>query len=514
MKQSNQTSNSSALVEQLPASVLTRGGTRFDPREDLWHWTEGVFTVRLDFLKVAIPLHIRPSLKLTLVAFAKTGAPAYLINLFNAFKHFVDSRQDASPLSAIDITEVSNYSARLGQSQKWRLGTLNVVLQKWVLLGAPGVDPACATHLDERRKPGNIKGAAVRTRDPENGPFSEAEYTALYKAVDAAYGSGEVPRWLAVLTRLLFACGGRISQYASLKVLDLKLTNGQYVISLPQAKGRERNNRESFKDYDLSPQTIRLLLEHIAHLKELGFDTDSPLFPAKVVMKMGPVQDLRSPDDIFFGHCISSSLGKLLVKELKAIAPTTERLNFGPLPVNPTRFRYTFGTRLVEEGASKAVVADRLGQTDLQNVDVYYEASPKIVDNIDKAMDAQLAPLAAAFRGRLIKGEEQSTHKGAPGSRIIDFRVSAQPLASCAGKGQGCSFNKPVACYSCFKFEPWLDAPHEKVLARLEAEREKHAGDERIARVNDDAILAVRQVIAECALASAQTQEDDSEDAA
>jgi hypothetical protein len=184
---------------------------------------------------------------------------------------------------------------------------------------------------------------------------------------------------------------------------------------------------------------------------------------------------------------------------MEALAPTTERLSYTTLPVTPKRFRYTFGTRMVEEGASKAVLADRLGHTDLQNVDHYYEASPKIVENIDRAMDQSLAPLAAAFRGRLIEGEAQSTHKGAPGSRIIDFRVAPKPLASCAGKGQGCSFNKPVACYTCFKFEPWLDAPHEKVLERLELERARHAGDERIAKVNDDAILAVRQVIAECA---------------
>ena len=51
-----------------------------------------------------------------------------------------------------------------------------------------------------------------------------------------------------------------------------------------------------------------------------------------------------------------------------------------------------------------------------------------------------------------------------------------------------------MACYTCFKFEPWLDAPHEKVLARLEAERARLADDPQMARINDDAINAVRQV--------------------
>jgi hypothetical protein len=131
-------------------------------------------------------------------------------------------------------------------------------------------------------------------------------------------------------------------------------------------------------------------------------------------------------------------------------------------------------------------------------VDVYFEASPKIVENIDKAMDAQLAPLARAFRGRLVEDEEHSTHKGALGSRIIDFRVSNAPVGSCGGKGHGCAFNKPIACYTCFKFEPWLDASHEKVLRRLQAERERWASDERLAAINDDAMRAVQEVMAEC----------------
>ncbi|BET27264.1 hypothetical protein RGQ30_27650 [Limnobacter thiooxidans] len=153
---------------------------------------------------------------------------------------------------------------------------------------------------------------------------------------------------------------------------------------------------------------------------------------------------------------------------------------------------------MAEEGVSKTIIADRLGHTDLQNVDVYFEASPRIVDNIDKAMGYALAPLSRAFMGRLIEDEQHSTQKGKTGSRIIDFRSAATPLGNCMGCGKQCAFDKPVACYTCFKFEPWLDAPHEKVLARLESERARFSADERMATVNDDAICAVREVIAEC----------------
>ena len=75
------------------------------------------------------------------------------------------------------------------------MGTLNVLLQKWVELQLPGVTAECAAYLREHRKPGNSKGDAVRTRDPVKGPFSEDEYTALHSAANAAYGKGDLPLW-------------------------------------------------------------------------------------------------------------------------------------------------------------------------------------------------------------------------------------------------------------------------------------------------------------------------------
>lgn len=478
--------------------AYTRTGTAFNPNDSKWKWTEDVFTVCLDFAGLRVQSGLIYPLKRTLLVFARGSSASHLQNLFNAFQHFLENRRGADPLATITIKDVANYAASLKQAGRWRLGTLNVLLQKWAALGLFGLEEGCAAYLEERRKPGNVKGEAVRTRNPITGPFSEAEYTALYKAVDAAYGQRRLPRWAAVLTRLLFACGGRISQYASLKVIDFRADHGSFVLLLPQVKRGDECSRSSFKDFSLSPQTGRFVQEYLEELKLEGFETAGSMFPARLVMPLSPHVEPRSDASAFVGHCTRDELSRGLSRHLESVAPPTQRLDYSTLPVRPKRFRYTFGTRLVEEGASQAVVADQLGHADLQNVGCYFEASPKIVESIDRAMGVALAPLAAAFKGRLIEGEEQSTHKGALGSRIIDFRVATQPLASCAGQGAGCSFNKPVACYTCFKFEPWLDAPHEKVLERLERERERYSGDERMAAVNDDAILAIRQVIAQC----------------
>ena len=484
------------LTTQLPDDAFTKSGISFRPNEDVWEWRDGPFRLYLNFHKLegASPIVIE-GLKHTLMVFAKGWSTNHVRNLFHSFSHFLKARKESTPLIRVTAQDVSNYAAGLKANERGRLSTLNGLLQKWGALRSDGVDPECTRYLRERRKPGNDKGAAVRTRDPVSGPYSEAEYKAIYKAVDAAYGSGRVPRWVAILNRLLFACGGRISQYASLKISDFRGGNSVFALNLPQVKTREKHARISFKVFDISPQTGRLILEYIDELKAEGYDSQAALFPERKVETQGA---FRPDDDIFVGHCTSQALSHIFSEILNSISPLTDRLDFEPIPISPRRFRYTFATRLAEEGASKAVIADRLGHTDLQNVDVYFEASPKIVDNIDKAMDAQLAPLASAFRGRLIESETQSTHKGSPDSRIVDFRVSSDPVGSCGGNGRGCEFNTPIACYTCFKFEPWLDAPHEKVLHRLVKERTGYPNDDRMASINDDAIIAIQQVIAEC----------------
>ncbi|WP_328515521.1 hypothetical protein [Ralstonia pseudosolanacearum] len=312
-----------------------------------------------------------------------------------------------------------------------------------------------------------------------------------------------------MLTRLLLACGGRISQFASLKLCDFD--SATFVLSLPQAKTGLEHMRSSFLLFDISRQTGRLITDYRNALQAEGYGNNSAFFPQDLIMPIGPRKQLRASNDIFFGHCLPRTLSKWFCALMGDIAPPTARLDFAPMPLAPRRFRYTFGTRLAEEGASKVIIANRLGHTDLQHVDVYVAASPKIVENIDNAMGALLVPLACAFKGQLVQDEEHSTHKGALGSRIIDFRVSKDPVGSCAGKGRSCAFNKPVACYACFCFEPWLDAPHEKVLKRLEAERENWSADDRMAAVNDEPIRAVKEVIALCAQVWQQRAEQESE---
>lgn len=498
----------------LPAVAYRKSGKPYDPREDVWNWVDGPFRLLIDYNELPDNFkQFKTALKSTLLVFVKGYSPSYAKNLFEAFVHFARANPGL-PSSCAIITprEIGNYGATLEAHQKWRIGALNPLLQKWKHLNLFGIDQNCADYLRQRRKPGNKKGAAVRTRDPDLGPFTDCEFQAIFRMLTSAHEDRSVPLWVNVMARLLAACGARPSQIASLKITDFTPSkssgqgNIQAKISIPQIKNGLKDARCEFLDFELSTRTATMLADHISNLiRNLNCTPNSPLFPVSLLRNDSEPDGLRTADDMFLGHPTGNSLASHFVRRLQNLAPISERTGFAPISLSPRRFRYTFGTRMAEEGASKAVIADRLGHTDLQNVDVYFEASPAIVDKIDGAMGEGLAPIAQAFHGRLIEGEHQAKYGNKAGSRIIDFRISSSPVGSC-GKGSGCELSKPVACYTCHRFEPWLDGPHDESLHRLLNERQSFP-DERIASVNDDAITALREIIDECKQARRQRRE-------
>ena len=129
------------------------------------------------------------------------------------------------------------------------------------------------------------------------------------------------------------------------------------------------------------------------------------------------------------------------------------------LNVAPIRFRRTFGTRAAQEGYGELVIAELLDHTDTQHVGVYVGSVPEIAERIDRAVAMSLAPLAQAFAGILISDESEATRAGDPASRILDYRTDqTKPMGSC-GQHSVCSFNAPIACYTCRNLSLGWTAP-------------------------------------------------------
>jgi integrase len=492
-------------LPNLPEHARTQSGVQFDPRTERWSYRDNLDTVSLNFTHFQLVTDsFMVASKLTLLWYAENMSQGTLVHLFHRLEHFLRAWavDHDEPLKEITSRDILNYRATLKKHNSWYLGTLSGLLKKWHQLGYPGVTDDALALLKQLRIAGIAKGVAVLTMDPEHGPFTDIEVQSIQAGLDKNWSGGKISLEYYLLAYLYMLLGQRSVQYAALKVCDVGVSRSQddlpiYTLRIPRAKQEGQLTRTEFKVRVLIPQIGGLLVEYANQVRAEYVDrlpdpSEAPLFPAKQ-------SRLNEPAGFKF-HRTTHTLSDSLQRTLNNLNVTSERTG-KQINITATRFRRTVGTRAATEGHGELIIAELLDHTDTQNVWVYVEATPGIVERIDRAVAMQLAPLAQAFAGVLIADESQAVRADDPTSRICDphFDATMKPMGNC-GKHGFCGSLAPIACYTCSNFQPWLDGPHEAVLSHLISERERFlaTSDLRIASINDRTILAVAEVVRRC----------------
>ena len=488
----------------LPEWVRTRGGASFDPRANIWAYRDGMRLMSLNFNRLAgLSETLLTSLKSALVWYAENRSADHLANLFVRMEHLQRFLQATSTTTTTSISSIDliNYRHSLKEAQQPYMANLAGLLKKWHALGLLGVTEDAVRFLEQVRLKGTKSGAAVLTMDPWNGPFTDIELGGIQAALKEAYADRRLDQGAYLLAWLFMLLGQRSVQYAALKVCDASVGRSEdgaavYILQVPRAKQRDAKLRTQFKERLIIPEVGELLINHAARVKrqfarQLPDPSQAPLFPTPGKGKIAPG---------FEFHRTSDSLSEWLKGALGHLNVRSERTG-EPLHITPVRFRRTVATRAATEGYGELIIAELLDHSDILNVGIYVQATPAIVERIDRAIALSMAPLAQAFAGVLIKDDSEATRREDPASRIVDPRIDAslKPMGSC-GQYDFCALAAPIACYTCRNFQPWLDGPHEAMLAYLLAKREQFLAstDARIASVNDRTILAVAEVIRRC----------------
>lgn len=501
-----QTNNAKALSTSalgLPETAITKAGFLFYPQENMWriadqsrrqyfNFTELSHTFDAEFIK---------ALKKVLYYYLTQKSASLTSNIFKNFKHLVRTVIQANDgqLSSIKSVHIIDYKGKLPRHQEYFMGVLSGFFIKWYELGYPGIEPEVISLLDQLTIKGNRKGDAVRTMDPREGPFTDIELQGIHEALNNSYAKGELGMRAYILAWLYIALGSRSIQIASLKISDFSVQRANnaasYLIRVPRAKQRGTDIRDEFKTRPLISEIGEVLETWIEQVKfEYTQSISDGLLPGN--LPIFPSRNSLNPIG-FEHHSTGQQLGYELEEVFAGLSVTSERTGL-PIKANPRRFRYTLGTRAAMEGHGELIIADLLDHTDTQQVGVYVEATPEIIDRIDRAMALQLAPLAQAFSGMVIIHEWEAERGDDPTSRIRGANIEV--VGNC-GKYGFCAALAPIVCYTCRSFQAWVDGPHEKVLENLISERERlleETGDYRIAAVNDRTILAVAQVVQQC----------------
>ncbi len=422
-----------------------------------------------------------------------------------------DKREDVVPYAA--FSELASF---LGDSS-YR----SHYFRKWYTWcsdrGYESFSPDVAFRLGQVRIGGNAKAVAVMSSDPQDGPLVDLEVVALLNALRASPTSKKLSVEQRTALWLCLCLGSNPMQFALLRESDFiryAEADGDgalFGLNVPRHKKGASTLRAESKLRKLTSEIGEVVQELIKFNRERrpltstrDADIARPLFararPRKSMLH-GPMREsalgLTAQD---FTALVASA-----AEALGVISPRTGE----PLKVTTRRLRYTFATRLVREGASQRLVAELLDHSDLQNVQCYFDLKSDIVESLDRAMAMTMAPLAQAFLGHVVRSERDAVRGDRPSSRVYRAKVGeAAPVGTC-GSFSFCGLYAPIACYTCVKFQPWMDAPHGQVLEDLLEERkrrEERGLDARMIAVNDVTILAVADVVARVAsLATGET---------
>ncbi|MCP1560142.1 UNVERIFIED_ORG: integrase [Methylobacterium sp. SuP10 SLI 274] len=408
-------------------------------------------------------------------------------------------------LNRADLNQSFFYEAR--DVAKFTRGELSH-LQRWYRFCAKregsGVNRTSASIVDAISIGGGPKAVAVLTRDPKGGPLDDAETTALLQALAAAREAGAVPIQGLVAVWLCIVLGPNPRMLSMMREEDFRRVDGRHPeLSVPRIKGKDAFGRTQFKTRKLDEPSATLVEELIAAnaaaRKAHPWDDDrygKALFPRT----KPDARLVGRPQHAYAMHRSSALISRLVMRTVVALGVRSPRTG-ETLKAGPRRFRYTFATRLLREGASAEVVKDLLDHKDLQTIRAYLNLRGELVEKLDAAMAMELAPMAQAFLGMLVGSEAEAVRGDTRASRIFGAGPSKEEGLGTCGSLSFCGLAAPVACYTCIRFQPWVEGPHTQVLdglLRQREERRERGLDGRLVTMTDNTILAVADVVRLC----------------
>jgi hypothetical protein len=506
---------SAAFTTLNSTSRTSRDGYSFDLNAHKWILNKDV-VIRFQKEVLVLEASTLVGFKKSLARYAEESSASHTQNMYMRFQRMVRD----TACKTIDEYVVRNWRAMLDDEHEWYLGALRSFLISWYDYGYKGINSQVVKVLEGMRLSGNQKGVAIANRCPYTGALTQNEQIAIANELIQLFAENKISLACYSYLVTLQATARRAVQLRQLKAEDLikekclktKATN--FYLNIPRAKQRGVGFREVFKRLAITEELYLTLLNLAEHEHKklrlmLGSELSqkqkglTPLFIdwATVEKMLNSNANVLLLEQILSTDILHLSTNQLIngfMRQVSLLNQAVSERTGDIIQLSARRFRRTRGTNLGRKGVSAFIIAEALDQSDTQNVMVYTENTADTVTYIDKAIGKQLAPFAKAFKGEIIEHVENGERGDDPTARIPN---KDNDVVGACGTNDFC-VKGYEACYLCEKFRPLLDAPHEKFLDSLYAEKEvrlKTTKSEQYASTKDTLILAVEWVVQACA---------------
>lgn len=477
--------NRKTAASNLPTEVsyskqtlrTARSGETFVYESELWRLG------RRDTINWAVCRDLSQRVEATLlVSFRKVMAElveevseGYARGIFDQMVRLLHHCSDVVSIVAFEAYRAELMKEDLAKNTKRRyLMCLKAGLTAWNDGSYPGLEVGLPEHLMSIRLGKSEHGRAVRERCPIRGPFTDAEEMALVRWLHQAYADGTLSLQHYGLLLLLLEFGPRPIELGALRVGDIQVRSGEngcdrYMIALPIAKGG-REYRKVFREFDLREDLFALLNKLIedgqARLSQSWSQAIPPPLAEQIPLFTG--WRLKGAGTCeAFAHRITKTpqtfdlaVTEYLRETFRRCPVTTGRLDGDLLPLSAYRFRRTFATRLAEAGADDDTIAAAMGHASTWSVRVYTAHTYEAQETCDAIMSEAWVPVFDLLEERLLESP-------IPGQARVHFSRDEE-VGNCE---QVCG-GGILTCYSCPKFRPFVDAPHDKSLAFAESLRQ------------------------------------------
>ncbi|WP_324017806.1 site-specific integrase [Aeromonas hydrophila] len=495
------------------AERISKDGYSFNFNADIWTLNKDV---RIVFMPEVLSMNsmLLDGFKRTLAIYAEEQSAHHTSNMYLRFQGLLRDTK----FTHLDDKTLLNWRAMLGKEHEWYLGALRGFLISWHEYRHYGVSKDIVQLLETLTISGNKKGISVANRCPYSGAFTDNEMLALNNELIRLFKEDSISFSCYAYVNLLQATARRPIQLRQLKSIDLqkiqntKSNSFDFYLNIPRAKQRGVGFREEFKKLAITEDLYLILLNFIEQeTKKLKYRFNTELTPEqnsqipvfidwpivdKLSIQKNQLDDAMLASDIL--HISATDIREIILKDFKVKQKAISERTGDYIHITARRFRHTRGTNLGRKGLGPLIIAEALDHNDTQNVMVYTENTADTATYIDKAIGKQLAPFANAFLGRII----EQLDEGERGSDLTAHVPNKEnEVVGACGTNDYC-VKGYESCYTCMKFRPLLDAPHEKLLASLYAEKEirlKETKSEEYASTKDRLILAVEWVVQKCA---------------
>jgi len=449
-----------------PGRVIDRNGRPVTTTGKVWELQDPTDNIDLNWDTLLVAPDTKDAIRCFLAYIIEKYAPRTAHQVFKQLKYCFARLPSFCTTFEISYEQIeAAVAASRVERKDWHFHYIRRWYQWCEEQGIPGFTGDIASRLSQLRLKANSHGVKVISQDIQDGPLSHDEHFLVREAVKQEKGKLDD----RVIIMLHLETGARPIQLVQLEERDLILNSAPsnhsfYSLNVPRAK--KRNVGEPAKKRRRISKELANAIQELIAQNHAKYGDQGRQMPILCVRRLKDKKLTRELSARFKFHMKVVGLGQR-VRAYSRLSGVVSPRTGKHLKLHSLRLRYTYFTRLAEQGAATQYLAELADHSNDRSIVIYCGSTSNVVDRLNAALgkDRHYSATISRFLGRVTDIQGRDTGEVIYGSTPTLKNLGG--IGVC-GANSLCDLYPPLSCYVCPKFQAWIDGPHEQLLQELE----------------------------------------------